>query len=84
MGLFSSFKSKKSRSYGEVVIQYDTLPPNFRQADNTPIPINVCGTCKFRGNGKKGMICTKYDVEFYGVGCGVATICDDFKNGLFN
>ena len=84
MGFFDFFKAKekkKSIVYGDVVIEYDTLPPGFEQVTG-PLRFATCGSCKFRGNGKNGMICTKYGVEYYGPGCARASICSDYKNGI--
>lgn len=87
MGLFELFKKKKSKVYADgVVIEYETLPPNFREPVPDELGIrDTCGSCKFCGNIRSTRpICTKYGVEYEGIGCLDRTVCDDFRNVLFD
>lgn len=89
MGLFDSFKRKKQRMVFSdgVVIEYETMPPNFREkaAPDGIHLVDTCGICKFCGNIRSTKPnCTKYGVQYQGVGCLDKTVCDDFKNELFH
>lgn len=87
MGFFDLFKKKYRIVYEDgVVIEYKTLPPNFRETVPDEIGIrDTCGSCKFCGNIRSARpICTKYDVQYVGIGCLDKTVCDDFHNVLFD
>lgn len=84
MGLFDFLKKKQRIVYDDgVVIEYETLPPNFRNAappDEFGME-QTCGSCKFHGNIRSAYpTCTQYGVQFHGVGCLTKTVCDDFKS----
>lgn len=87
MGLFDNFKRKQRKVYDDgVVIEYETLPPNFREPVPDEIGIrDTCGTCKFCENMRsRKPNCSKYGVQYQGIGCLDKTVCDDFKSALFD
>jgi len=84
MGFFNMFKKQRKVYEDGVVIEYETLPPNFRE----PIPNEIgqrdtCGICRFCGDIRKIQPkCTKYGVRYQGIGCLDKTVCDDFGSVL--
>lgn len=83
MGFFDLFMKKHRKVYDDgVVIEYETLPPNFRM----PIPNEIgqrdtCGICQFCENiCSTTPNCSKYGVKYQGIGCLDRTICDDYKS----
>ena len=55
-----------------VVIEFETTPPNFREKGppNEIGMVETCGSCKFNGNiTSTRPCCTKYGVQYEGVGC---------------
>ncbi len=87
MGFFNPFKKKHRKIYDDgVVIEYETLPSNFRE----PVPDefgirNTCGLCKFCDNIRSTRpICVKHNIQYEGIGCLDKTVCDDFTNVLFD
>ena len=88
MGFFDLFKKKQRMVFDDgVVIEYVTTPPNFREKglpDGISM-VETCGCCKFHGNITSiRPCCTKYGVQYEGIGCLDKTVCDDFKNVLFD
>lgn len=84
MGFFDLFKKEQRKVYDDgVVIRYEMLPPNFRESVPDEIGIrDTCGSCKYCDNIRT--VCTKHSVRYEGVGCLDKTVCDDFKNVLFD
>lgn len=68
-----------------VVIEYATVPPNFRDAVSNAIGIkDACGTCSYcRGMREVRPSCGKYHVVFEGFGCLTKTVCNDYRCLLF-
>lgn len=86
MSLFDLFKKKQRKVYSDgVVIECEIKPPHFRESTANEFGIaDDCGSCKFCGNIRsKRPVCTKYGVQYQGIGCLTKTVCDDFKNVLF-
>lgn len=69
-----------------VGIGYETEPPNFRPAFSDELGMrNACGTCKHCSNiGSEEPVCVKHGVKYKGRGCLDKTVCDDYKNVLFD
>lgn len=88
MGFFDLFKKKQRMVFDDgVVIEYKITPPNFRKKGppNEIGMVDTCGSCKYHGNiTSTRPNCTKYGVQYEGVGCLDKTICDDYKNVLFD
>lgn len=87
VGFFDLFRKKQRKVYSDgVVIEYKIEPPHFREptADEFGIA-DVCGSCKFCDYiHKEWPVCTKYGVRYHGIGCLAKTVCDDFKNVIFD
>lgn len=85
MGFFNMFRKKQRKVYGDgVVIEFETLPPNFRESMPNEIgQTDTCGVCQFCADFRSARpTCSKYGVRYQGIGCLAKTICDDFKSVL--
>lgn len=84
MGLFDMFKKKQRKVYNGVVIEYETLPPNFRESIPNEIgQTDTCGVCQFCSDIRSTRpTCSKYGIRYQGIGCLDKTVCDSFRSVL--